>query len=82
MIHSKEERFSIFKQQKQELDSLLTLIYYNIVWKRLLKNSKKIPKMKNMDYVPSLRRGTTGIGYTLETLLGITENNDAKPDID
>jgi hypothetical protein len=28
------------------------------------------------------RRGPTGIGYTLETLLGIAENNDAEPDVD
>ncbi|MDR2490538.1 MAG: MvaI/BcnI family restriction endonuclease [Spirochaetaceae bacterium] len=35
-----------------------------------------------MNYVPSLRRGPTGIGYTLETLLGIKENNDAVPDIE
>ncbi|MCA6072425.1 MAG: MvaI/BcnI family restriction endonuclease [Endomicrobium sp.] len=27
------------------------------------------------------RNGATGIGYTLETLLGITENNIANPDI-
>ncbi|MDR1218756.1 MAG: MvaI/BcnI family restriction endonuclease [Treponema sp.] len=43
---------------------------------------EKFQKIKNMNYVPSLMRGPTGIGYTLETLLGITENNDAKPDID
>lgn len=35
-----------------------------------------------MGFVPSQRKGPTGIGYTLETLLGITENNDAHPDID
>ncbi len=29
-----------------------------------------------------MRKGPTGIGYTLETLLGIKENNDARPDID
>ncbi|MDR1216690.1 MAG: MvaI/BcnI family restriction endonuclease [Treponema sp.] len=37
---------------------------------------EKFQAIKNMGYVPSLRRGPTGIGYTLETLLGIAENND------
>lgn len=32
-------------------------------------------------YVPSERRGATGIGYTFERLLGITENNIALPDL-
>lgn len=33
-----------------------------------------------MGYVVSLRRGNTGIGYTLETLLGLEENNLKTPD--
>ncbi|TAE32810.1 MAG: hypothetical protein EAZ92_01160 [Candidatus Kapaibacterium sp.] len=41
---------------------------------------QKLKKVKNMGYVVSLRRGNTGIGYTLETLLGITENNIKLPD--
>lgn len=44
--------------------------------------SKRFEKIKEMGFVPSLRRGPTGIGYTLETLLGIEENNDASPDIE
>jgi len=39
-------------------------------------------KIKKMDFVPSQRKGPTGIGYTLETLLGINENNDASPDVE
>ncbi|MCL2185647.1 MAG: MvaI/BcnI family restriction endonuclease [Treponema sp.] len=35
-----------------------------------------------MGFVPSQRSGPTGIGYTLETLLGINENNDAFSDIE
>lgn len=31
-------------------------------------------------FVDSLRRGSTGVGYTLETLLGIKENSDKAPD--
>jgi MvaI/BcnI restriction endonuclease family len=31
-------------------------------------------------WVESLREGDTGIGFTLETMLGITENNDKKAD--
>ncbi len=44
--------------------------------------SEKLRKIKEMGYVPSLRKGPTGIGFTLETLLGIYENNDALPDIE
>lgn len=42
----------------------------------------KFKDIKALGFVPSLRRGPTGIGYTLETLLGIAENNDAHPDIE
>ena len=41
---------------------------------------KKLSKIKQMGYVVSLRRGNTGIGYTLETLLGVKENNLKIPD--
>jgi len=37
-------------------------------------------KIKEMGFVQSHRRGSTGIGKTLEDLLGITENNIAGPD--
>lgn len=43
---------------------------------------EKFKSIKNMGFVPSKRRGPTGIGFTLETLLGITENNQAHPDIE
>jgi hypothetical protein len=39
-----------------------------------------IKKIKEMGYVASHRRGDTGIGKTLEDLLGIRENNIAGPD--
>ena len=41
---------------------------------------RKICKIKAMGYVPSHRKGPTGIGKTLEDLLEITENNIAGPD--
>lgn len=34
-----------------------------------------------MGYVKTLRKGPTGIGYTLETLLEIEENNISSPDL-
>lgn len=43
--------------------------------------SEKFREIKEMGFVPSQRSGPTGIGYTLERLLGINENNDASPDI-
>jgi len=41
---------------------------------------RKIMRIKQMGYVQSHRAGPTGIGKTLEDLLGITENNIAGPD--
>ena len=40
----------------------------------------KIQRIKQMGFVQSHRSGPTGIGKTLEDLLGITENNIAGPD--
>ncbi len=37
--------------------------------------------LKALGWVPSERRGPTGIGYTLEKLLGLPENNIASPDL-
>jgi hypothetical protein len=43
---------------------------------------KKMKEIKNMSFVVSHRIGDTGIGKTLEDLLGIVENNIAGPDFD
>ncbi|MCY4569879.1 MAG: MvaI/BcnI family restriction endonuclease [Candidatus Poribacteria bacterium] len=40
----------------------------------------KLYEINRMGYVVSLRKGNTGIGYTLETLLGLEENNLKTPD--
>ena len=45
-----------------------------------LKN--KLSDIKRMGYVVTKRKGNTGVGYTLETLLGIKENNLKMPDFD
>lgn len=42
---------------------------------------KKLSEIKKMGYVKTLRKGPTGIGYTLETLLEIDENNISSPDL-
>ena len=42
---------------------------------------KRLFKIKKRGYVRTLRRGPTGIGYTLETLLEIEENNISTPDL-
>jgi len=42
----------------------------------------KLSEIKQMEYVVSQRKGNTGIGYTLETLLGLKENNLKTPDFD
>lgn len=41
---------------------------------------KRLTAIKKMGFVKSLRNGPTGIGYTLETLLKIDENNISSPD--
>jgi hypothetical protein len=40
----------------------------------------KLRNIKEMGFVVSMRRGNTGIGFTLETLLEIPENNLKLPD--
>ena len=40
---------------------------------------KKLKSIKEMGYVKTHRTGTTGVGKTLEDLLGITENNVPGP---
>ena len=42
----------------------------------------KFKKIKKKGFVPSMRKGPTGIGYTLETLLNLDENNISHPDIE
>jgi len=43
---------------------------------------KKFEGLRNRGFVKSERRGNTGVGHTLESQLGITENNIALPDLD
>lgn len=38
--------------------------------------------IKAKGFLPTTRKGPTGIGHTLESLLGITENNEDHPDIE
>ena len=42
---------------------------------------EKLSAINRRGYVVSLRKGNTGIGYTLETLLGVVENNLRAPDL-
>jgi hypothetical protein len=49
---------------------------------RIVEFKEKFKKIKDMGFVRTKRSGATGIGYTLESLLGISENNSAKPDIE
>lgn len=41
----------------------------------------KLQKIKEKGFIPSLRKSNTGIGYTLETLLEVKENNIKLPDL-
>lgn len=42
---------------------------------------EKFTEIKQLDWIPTKRRGPTGIGQTLEQLLGLNENNIALPDL-
>lgn len=46
----------------------------------ILEIKERLSDIRQMGYVVSLRKGNTGIGYTLETLLGLAENNLKTPD--
>jgi hypothetical protein len=41
----------------------------------------KFVEIKNHGWVMSKRKGPTGVGHTLEQLLGLNENNVASPDL-
>ena len=42
---------------------------------------ERMPAIADMGFVPSLRKGNTGVGYTLECLFEIEENNDSGADL-
>jgi len=42
---------------------------------------EEFAKIRARGFVPTARRGPTGVGYTLEKLLGLRENNIALPDL-
>ncbi|MCY4223777.1 MAG: MvaI/BcnI family restriction endonuclease [Bacteroidetes bacterium] len=42
---------------------------------------QRLQEIKDLGFIPTEREGPTGIGYTLEQQLGITENNLPIPDI-
>ncbi|HGJ64441.1 TPA: hypothetical protein ENS27_03500 [bacterium] len=42
----------------------------------------RFKELKSKGFVPSTRNGPTGIGHTLETYLGMTENNISLPDLE
>lgn len=41
---------------------------------------EELNKISKQGFIKSLRANDTGVGYTLERILGIKENNDAEPD--
>jgi len=43
--------------------------------------TERFKELKQQGFIRTKRRGPTGIGYTLETELGIQENNIAEPDL-
>ena len=47
----------------------------------LVELTDKLARIKQVGYIVSLRKGNTGIGYTLESLLELKENNLTSPDL-
>lgn len=47
----------------------------------LIEFKKRFNALRKRGFVRSIRRGPTGVGYTLESLLGLKENNLAVPDL-
>lgn len=43
--------------------------------------TENLREIKSRGYIPSQRRGGTGVGHTLEQLLGLNENNFTVPDL-
>ncbi len=41
----------------------------------------KFRELKKRGFIPTFRKGTTGVGHTLEAVLGLQENNLATPDL-
>ena len=48
----------------------------------IIELKEKLSEINRMGYIVSKRKGNTGIGYTLETLLGLKENNLKTPDFE
>ncbi|MBU0567903.1 hypothetical protein KJ693_02935 [bacterium] len=48
----------------------------------IIEFTKKFKEIKEKGFIPTTRKGPTGIGHTIETHLGIIENNNAHPDIE
>lgn len=48
----------------------------------ILEFQEHFREIKAKGFIPTTRKGYTGIGHTLETHLGILENNQAHPDIE
>ena len=42
---------------------------------------EKLKHIRGLGWTPSLRRGNTGVGYTLEEHFGVEENNDSGADL-
>lgn len=42
----------------------------------------KFKEITELGYIKTLRKGNTGVGHTLEQLLGLDENNIAGPDLE
>ena len=48
---------------------------------RLPELKKRLKELSDLGFIPSERKGPTGIGHTLESRLGVSENNLPIPDI-
>jgi len=49
--------------------------------KEILLIKDRMPEIEALGFIPTMRKGNTGIGYTLEKLFGIEENNNSGADL-
>lgn len=47
----------------------------------LVEVQRRLQEIKDMGYIPTLRRGPTGVGHTFEQVFGLDENNLQLPDV-
>lgn len=73
--------FQTFVTETNSKANIVHLYSDKILFMKLSEFKTRLKDIKNQGFIKSKRKSNTGIGYTLETLLGIKENNIKLPDL-